>query len=32
MQNIVKLRFWENNGWIHSIDPYGWFNGILGTG
>ena len=19
------LRFWENNGWIHSIDPYGWF-------
>ena len=19
------LRFWENNGWIDSIDPYGWF-------
>ena len=19
------LRFWENKGWIHSIDPYGWF-------
>ena len=17
-----SLRFWENNGWIHSIDPY----------
>ena len=21
----TPLRFWENNGWIHSIDPYGWF-------
>ena len=20
-----SLRFWENKGWIHSIDPYGWF-------
>ena len=20
-----SLRFWENNGWINSIDPYGWF-------
>ena len=19
------LRFWENNGWIHFIDLYGWF-------
>ena len=19
------LQFWENKGWIHSIDPYGWF-------
>ena len=19
------LRFWENNGWINGIDPYGWF-------
>ena len=19
------LRFWENNGWMNSIDPYGWF-------
>ena len=19
------LQFWENNGWVHSIDPYGWF-------
>ena len=18
-------RFWENKGWIHKIDPYGWF-------
>ena len=18
-------RFWENNGWINEIDPYGWF-------
>ena len=20
-----SLRFWENKGWINSIDPYGWF-------
>ena len=20
-----SLRFWENNGWINSVDPYGWF-------
>ena len=20
-----SLRFWENKGCIHSIDPYGWF-------
>ena len=19
------LRFWENKGWINSLDPYGWF-------
>ena len=19
------LRFWENEGWINKIDPYGWF-------
>ena len=19
----TSLRFWEKNGWIHSIDPYG---------
>ena len=19
----TSLRFWENKGWIHSIDPYG---------
>ena len=19
------LRFWENEGWINEIDPYGWF-------
>ena len=19
------LRFWENKGWIHSVDPYRWF-------
>ena len=19
------LRFWENNGWINSLDPYSWF-------
>ena len=21
----TSLRFWENKGWIFSIDPYGWF-------
>ena len=21
----TSLRFWENRGWIHSINPYGWF-------
>ena len=21
----TSLRFWENNGWINKIDPYGWF-------
>ena len=21
----TSLRFWENKGWIHSIDPDGWF-------
>ena len=21
----TSLRFWENNGWINEIDPYGWF-------
>ena len=21
----ISLRFWDNNGWIHSIDPCGWF-------
>ena len=21
----TSLRFWENNGWIKSIDPYSWF-------
>ena len=21
----TSLRFWENKGWIHFIDPYGWF-------
>ena len=24
------LRFWENKGWIKSIDPYFCFNGTLG--
>ena len=19
------MRFWENKGWIHKQDPYGWF-------
>ena len=21
----TSLRFWENKGWIHDQDPYGWF-------
>ena len=21
----ASLRFWGNKRWIHSIDPYGWF-------
>ena len=21
----TSLRFWENKGWINSIDPFGWF-------
>ena len=21
----TPLRFYENKGWIHKIDPYGWF-------
>ena len=21
----TSLRFWENKGWTHSIDPHGWF-------
>ena len=21
----ISLWFWENNGWISKIDPYGWF-------
>ena len=21
----ISLRFWEHNGWINSIDCYGWF-------
>ena len=21
----TSLRFWKNNGWINSVDPYGWF-------
>ena len=21
----TSLRSWENKGWIHFIDPYGWF-------
>ena len=21
----TSLGFWENNGWINKIDPYGWF-------
>ena len=22
---IKEGAFWENKGWIKSIDPYGWF-------
>ena len=22
----TSLRFWENKGWINSMDPYGWFH------
>ena len=22
----TSLRVWENNGWIHSINPCGWFH------
>ena len=25
----TSLRFWENNGWINSIDHYGWFQGYF---
>ena len=21
----TSLRFWENEGWINKLDPYGWF-------
>ena len=31
----TSLRYWEKNGWINEISPYGWmvgFSGILGTG
>ena len=21
----TSLRFWESEGWINEIDPYGWF-------
>ena len=21
----TSVRFWENKGWTHSINPYGWF-------
>ena len=28
---VASLRFWENKGWIDEIDPYGWFQCILGT-
>ena len=21
----TSLRFWENNGWINKMNPYGWF-------
>ena len=25
----TSLRFWENKGWINSIDPCGWFQGYF---
>ena len=25
VQCKTSLRVWKNNGWINSIDPYGWF-------
>ena len=25
----TSLRFWENKGWIHSINPYGWFQWLV---
>ena len=25
VKSETSLRFWENNGWINPIDPYGWF-------
>ena len=25
----TSLRFWESNGLINSIDPYGWFQWYL---
>ena len=25
----TSLRFWENEGWINKIDPYGWFQWYL---
>ena len=27
----TSLRFWQNNGWIKSTGPYGWFQCIVGT-
>ena len=28
----TSLKFWENNGWINSIDTYGCFSDILDIG
>ena len=25
----TSLRFWEDRGWIHKIDFYGWFQGYF---
>ena len=25
----TSLRFWENKGWIHFIDSYGWFQFVF---